>query len=598
MRTGIVRIIGGATLSVLMASYMPLYAYADTYDISEGSITVSRDETAQTVTQAGNYAVQDKEDNDPVITSNNQEVSGVTLTIEASSGQEAEVTIQDLNINDSSNGHTPAILTTGEGNVKINLDGVNVVKSGDFCAGLQKENEGDLIITDNNATGSLDATGGDFGAGIGGGFRGSGTDITIEGGEVTATGGEYGAGIGGGERGSGTDITIEGGEVTATGGDGGAGIGGGNEGSGTGIIIKEGTTVIATSGYDGAGIGGGDRGDGTEITIKGGTVTATSVSQGAGIGGGCFGNGTDITIESGIITAIGGTAGAGIGGGYEGAGTVIKIEGGTVTATGGEWGAGIGGGSDGAGSEITISNDAHLMVSGGIYDQYCGAAIGEGIQVDYGDVTLTSSGREISPDISLLTTDGYIKYYPAGTTVEQIKNGSVQPTKILKSIITSSEALIDEGNTPHDEYAASEVISTTHSSSGGSYVDNSEVNSIPTSSEEFAAFLAATNNTLEVYIKKIEAMMAAGDTEGLNALVSKGISLETGNWVCFNKKTYTLIEKISDLGVPVTISFAYKGRRYSTVIPGKADIRPLDLCNEEGYCGFLNLIKYYGGTQK
>ena len=451
MRTGIVRIIGGATLSVLMASYMPLYAYADTYDISEGSITVSRDEIAQTVTQAGNYAVQDKEDNDPVITSNNQEVSRVTLTIEASSGQEAEVTIQDLNINDSSN-FTPAILTTGEGNVKINLDGVNVVKSGDFCAGLQKENEGDLIITDNNATGSLDATGGDFGAGIGGGSFGNGTDITIEGGEVTATGGECGAGIGGG--------------------------------------------------------------------------------------------------------------------------------------------------NEGVGSEITISNDAHLMVSGGIYDQYCGAAIGEGRQVDYGDVTLTSSGREISPDISLLTTDGYIKYYPAGTTANQIKNGSVQPTKILKSIITSSEALIDEGNTPQDEYAASEVISTTHSPSGGSYVDNSEVDSIPTSSEEFAAFLAATNNTLEVYIKKIEAMMAAGDTEGLNALVSKGITLETGNWVCFNKKTYALIEKISDLGVPVTISFAYKGRRYSTVIPGKADIRPLDLCNEEGYCGFLNLIKYYGGGEK
>ena len=568
MRTGIVRIIGGATLSVLMASYMPLYAYADTYDISEGSITVSRDEIAQTVTQAGNYAVQDKEDNDPVITSNNQEVSRVTLTIEASSGQEAEVTIQDLNINDSSN-FTPAILTTGEGNVKINLDGVNVVKSGDFCAGLQKENEGDLIITDNNATGSLDATGGDFGARIGGGSLGNGTGITIEGGEVTAICGVCGAGIGGG-----------------------------NEGSGTGIIIKEGTTVIATSGYDGAGIGGGDRGAGTEITIKGGTVTATSVSQGAGIGGGCFGNGTDITIESGIITAIGGTAGAGIGGGYEGSGTVIKIEGGTVTATGGEWGAGIGGGNEGVGSEITISNDAHLMVSGGIYDQYCGAAIGEGRQVDYGDVTLTSSGREISPDISLLTTDGYIKYYPAGTTANQIKNGSVQPTKILKSIITSSEALIDEGNTPQDEYAASEVISTTHSPSGGSYVDNSEVDSIPTSSEEFAAFLAATNNTLEVYIKKIEAMMAAGDTEGLNALVSKGITLETGNWVCFNKKTYALIEKISDLGVPVTISFAYKGRRYSTVIPGKADIRPLDLCNEEGYCGFLNLIKYYGGGEK
>ncbi|RKM58141.1 hypothetical protein D6853_00975 [Butyrivibrio sp. X503] len=553
-----------------MASYMPIYAYADSYDISEGSITVSRDETAQTVTQEGNSAVQDKEDSDPVITSNNQEVSGVTLTIEASSGQEAEVTIQNLNINDSANNFTPAIRTTGEGNVKINLDGVNVVKSGDNCAGLQKENEGDLIITDNNATGSLDATGGSRGAGIGGGRYRNGTDITIEGGTVTATGGEYGAGIGSGIGGSGTDITIkEGGTVTATGGELGAGIGGGVHGSGTDITIKEGGTVTATGGFRGAGIGGGANGSGTDITIEGGTVTATGGSKGAGIGGGDFGSGTG----------------------------------------------------------ITVSNNAHVMVSGGIYDQYSGAAIGDGVQYDY-DTFVTSSGEEVSPDVSLLSSDGYILYYPAGTTANQIKNGSVRPINAVPiTAFPSEETTSGEGNTPNeppvdegntinyrnasivtpnvdeadtqqDEEEITEVISTTHSSSGGSYVDNSEVDSIPTSSEEFAAFLTATNNTLEVYIKKIEAMMAAGDTEGLNALVSKGITLETGNWVCFNKKTYALIEKISDLGVPVTISFAYKGRRYSTVIPGKADIRPLDLCNEEGYCGFLNLIKYYGGGEK
>ena len=61
------------------------------------------------------------------------------------------------------------------------------------------------------------------------------------------------------------------------------------------------------------------------------------------------------------------------------------------------------------------------------------------------------------------------------------------------------------------------------------------------------------------FINKAEELKASGDTEGLNALISKGVSLETGNWVCFNKETYTLIQKISDLGAPVTISFAYKG---------------------------------------
>ncbi|RKM58142.1 hypothetical protein D6853_00980 [Butyrivibrio sp. X503] len=296
-------------------------------------------------------------------------------------------------------------------------------------------------------------------------------------------------------------------------------------------------------------------------------------------------------------------------------------------------GAGIGGGYGRAGSEITISNDAHLMVSGGIYDQYSGAAIGDGVQYD-DDTYEVSSGEEVSPDVSLLSSDGYILYYPAGTTANQIKNGTVQPTKTVQKTDTSPEDPIaggggstpveppiagGGGSTPVEPPIAGNpvipqessvnpfevptaveggITNLVHSSSGEIYEDNTEVKDIPTSSEEFATFLAATNAKLEAYIKNIESLMAAGDTEGLNALVSKGITLETGNWVCFNKKTYALIEKISDLGVPVTISFAYKGRRYSTVIPGKADIRPLDLCNEEGYCGFLNLIKYYGGGEK
>ena len=186
---------------------------------------------------------------------------------------------------------------------------------------------------------------------------------------------------------------------------------------------------------------------------------------------------------------------------------------------------------------------------------------------------------------------------PAGTTAEQIKNGTVQPTRTVRKTVTPTEDPITGG-----AYQISTVVGgatdSVHSSFGESYEDNNEVKDIPTSSEEFAAFLAATNAKLEAYIKNIEALMAAGDTEGLSALVSKGIALETGNWVCFNKKTYTFIEKISDLGAPVTISFAYKGHRYSTVIPGKAEIKPTDLCNEEGYCGFLNLIKHYGGAEK
>lgn len=63
----------------------------------------------------------------------------------------------------------------------------------------------------------MTATGGESGAGIGGGYRGVGGTVTIHGGTVTATGGDYGAGIGGGDYGHGGTVTINGGTVAATG---------------------------------------------------------------------------------------------------------------------------------------------------------------------------------------------------------------------------------------------------------------------------------------------------------------------------------------------------------------------------------------------
>ena len=126
----------------------------------------------------------------------------------------------------------------------------------------------------------------------------------------------YGAGIGGGDRGTASNITISGGTITATGGNNGAGIGGGGyAGMGIGITISGGTvtaTSIAAGDYEvtGAGIGGGARGTGSNITISGGTVTATSIATGeygcagAGIGGGYAGMGIGITISGGTVTAL------------------------------------------------------------------------------------------------------------------------------------------------------------------------------------------------------------------------------------------------------------------------------------------------------
>ena len=212
-----------------------------------------------------------------------------------------------------------ALSVQGKGNVEIELDGNNELKSGASRAGLEKTSTGKLTLKDDNKeAGSLTATGGASAAGIGGDWKGSGENITITGGTVDATGGYGSAGIGGGaEGGSGKNITITGGTVNATSNDG-AGIGGGINGNGENITIKGGT--VNATGTDGAGIGGGNGGVGKNITITGGTVTAAGGFGNAGIGGGNGSDGENITITGGSVTATGGEFAAGIGGGREGRG--------------------------------------------------------------------------------------------------------------------------------------------------------------------------------------------------------------------------------------------------------------------------------------
>ena len=268
-----------------------------------------------------------------------------------------------------------ALSVQGKGNVEIELDGDNELKSGTQSAGLEKTSTGTLTLKDDSKeAGSLTATGGNNAAGIGGGFQGKGENITITGGTVNATSND-GAGIGGGLLGSGENIAITGGTVNATGTDG-AGIGGGNGGVGKNITITGGT-VTAAGGFGNAGIGGGNGSDGENITITGGSVTAAGGDFGAGIGGSNGGSGNNITITGGTVTATGGEGGAGIGGGSSGSGKNITITGGTVTAEGLDWGAGIGGGQEGSGEDITITGGT-VTAKGGVLAAGIGGG-GDGI---------------------------------------------------------------------------------------------------------------------------------------------------------------------------------------------------------------------------
>ena len=190
-------------LALLLLASLPVSALAAEWDIGKGDITVNAGSGGQTVTQGGGAAV---EDSAPIITGSSTEN---TLTIKAESGQTANVTLSGANIDVSGKGKA-AVSTNGEGNVSIELDGDNTLKSATNHAGLEKNNGGSLTIADENKNGKLTAKGGDYGAGIGGGWRGSGSDITISGGEVNATGGVNGAGIGGGCYGYGNNITVSG----------------------------------------------------------------------------------------------------------------------------------------------------------------------------------------------------------------------------------------------------------------------------------------------------------------------------------------------------------------------------------------------------
>ena len=474
-------------MALVLTLTVPLAALAEVYDLAQGSITVeARDDGKQYVTQE-DYNIRDQEQTtETVIKQTDSKTTSTenTITIKADENQTAEVTISDVNIDvsgskasvDEDTGSVipgdAAISAEGEGNVTIELDGSNTVKSGEHSAGVGKNNEGSLTITDEDGDDSLNAAGGIYGAGIGGGGRQSVSDITIEGGNITATGGKLAAGIGGGagERsyedgtisfigGSGSNITIAGdAQVKANGGWNGAGIGGGQYGSGSDITIEGDAQVEANGGKSGAGIGGGYEGSGSDLTIAGDAqVTAKGGSAAAGIGGGELGSGSSIKIEGNAqVEANGGQSGAGIGGGNNGDGTGITIkDDAQVNATGGNLGAGIGGGSIGNGSNITIEGNARVDATGGER----AAGIGSGIYGSASDITIRGNaqvgvqggngsnmggsgagigeggilnpydgpqaGREETPNTNDLTT-GSIAYYAPGADKE-----TTAPEKLL-----------------------------------------------------------------------------------------------------------------------------------------------------------------------
>ena len=228
-------------LTAAMLTTLAAPAFAKTWYIEDGDITVKASDTGNDVTQKDKTTYGDK---DTIITNRNEgTASSNTVTIEAEKKDDkVEVTLKDVNI-DTSSRKKAAVSVTGEGDTNIKLNGDNALKSDISRSGIY--GSGSLTIS-GGETDSLTAQGG------------AGGSLTISGGTVTATGGGSTGSNGLGDRGirsSSGGVTISGGTVEAAGGN-------GSTGGGSGIY----SSVIDLSGS-------------LELTAKAGSPNGKALSQ-------------------------------------------------------------------------------------------------------------------------------------------------------------------------------------------------------------------------------------------------------------------------------------------------------------------------------
>ena len=360
------RVLSTAALMAMVSS-IATAAFADTYDLNTGSVTVETKDngityvTQEDKTQADGYARNEKEDilhdyqdkTGVTITSGGEQTSN-TITVETAKDQTTNVTLQDVDIEvDTAKTKSGAIEIKGDGNTNLELNGDNtvLVKNHwfeDEHAAIEKADKygnGTLTIKDDvNDDGKLLAGGYKDTSAIGGGGTADLCDtsnITITGGEIKAIAGyDGGAGIGGGYGGTGKNICIEGNAHVTAVSSAGAAIGGGI-GSGNSVTITGDAVVDAYSAFAAA-IGNGDQvgrsNEPTTITISGNATVHAETSEGScAIGTSRDGSLSDLTInieKNANVTAIASSDRPAIGnaGCHGDTTTTINITGGTVNA--------------------------------------------------------------------------------------------------------------------------------------------------------------------------------------------------------------------------------------------------------------------------
>lgn len=370
-----------AALALLLTAGIPMAALAEEYDLANGNITVSADNSGQYVSQEGGVTNEKQTTETVIKQADNTAATGNTITVETSGGAKAELTIEDLNV---SSVNTSAIDVKGSSEAEITLKGDNKLETDD--ASVIHVSEGHVTITGDGtlyADNDPDSEHAKIGSNVSEDMSGS---IHITGNAQVTTGDDRhddglgdGAAIGSGWKGkmSGDIVIDENANVTVSSSESGAGIGSGDNGEMSGnITITDSAEVVSTSGYDGAGIGSGENRDmsGT-ITIDGNAkVTAWSEKEGAGIGAGENGGVSGTIRIGGNASVKAGSAcdGTGIGGGGDEDGHILKggkiiiCGNAEVIAIGEDEGSGIGSGEDAKmRGMILICDNANVTAIGG-----------------------------------------------------------------------------------------------------------------------------------------------------------------------------------------------------------------------------------------
>ncbi len=432
-------------LTAAMLTTLTAPAFAETWYIENGDITVKAGETGNDVTQNNETTYGDT---GTVIKNYNKDTaSSNTVTIEAKDKDDkVEVTLDNVNIKADSGS-----AITSKGDVTLTLKGDNSLTGG-------ISDNGSYGLRGISSNGSLTITGGE-------------TDsLTAQGGSGTYDGG---SGI------YSNSLTISGGTVNATGGKSGADSSGG-DGIHSGSFTIYGGTVNAKGGNGGNVSGDGIRSDGG-VTISGGTVKAAGGDSKDGYGGDGIRSGGGVTISGNTVNAAGGNGGK-VGGYGICSFDRVAISGGTVNAAGGNGGK-VGG--DGIISyDIDLSGSLELTAKAGSPN---GKALSRaGSELDLDDIK-----DKLDPGAKVTTTDA------DGNVIQQVS--IPRPVEPEKPVIPEESSSSSDGGSATPSAPASPLPGLTVTDKDGqriSYTSTQSGNTLTVCVGRFTASLRASLATL------------------------------------------------------------------------------------------------------